>query len=69
MTDQIEVVEINDDNNEENTVVPLEKSESTADTENVKIPESFILKADFNEIADNALQEDSTQPAIRAKEQ
>ena len=32
MTDQIEVVEINDDNNEENAVVPLEKSESTEDT-------------------------------------
>ena len=68
MTGQIEVVEINDDNNEENAVVPLEKSESTEDTENVKIPESFILEADFNEIADKALQEDSTQPAIRAPE-
>ena len=68
MSDQIEVVEINDDNNEENAVVPLEKSESTEDTENVKIHESFILEADFNEIADKALQEDSTQPAIRAPE-
>ena len=27
------------------------------------------MEADFNEIADKALQEDSTQPAIRAKEQ
>jgi hypothetical protein len=77
MAEHIEVVDINNDNNEEKTDVCLENLEVEHEvptekkhsffSSNVKIPESFILEADFNEIADKALEEDTTPPGQPAQ--
>lgn len=58
-----EVVEINDDNTEDQYDVCLENPDSVKHTEHVNtLEQSFILEADFHDIADKALEEDTTPP-------
>lgn len=69
MAEHIEVVELNDDHNGEHTDACSENPASIQPTEIVtKTPEqSFSFEAGFNEIADKALDEDTTPDLKKAR--